>query len=901
MDYLSWLSKTPAINKMAEIEEYIQKEKEEAVKLIRKRLKTGKDTNKQTAETILGEANRLYAKGMVDDSIDRIKEALKYCNTLDSAYYLLGVIYEEKKEAEKSFNAFLIAASIKKTDVDLWNKLYLQKKAENDLDYQVYLLKKIKKNKCTAEVLENLFTAYQQLNNKEKMFETQAELISHKNFNVEMIIDLINNIKELKNKNKIINIISKETNKEKIIKEVSTNYLIAYIDLLFIEERYYLIGELNNILVYLKRKTQSIRTEIILEFSAFIAECTQKCPHCKDSTHICMCKNNLFIDDSGNILLEYENESIIINTKMNLDIIADPSHLCLTNHFIEVLIKMKKYSFVQKMLIDIDALLDQTFNIETPPEPDLLDIHQLIVKERLQIKQSIAWIYEKQKNPDQAILVLKGILGYKQKLPHVQTKIFEEIKMKISQIYEKIGNLDLALEYALQINEYTVTEENLIQKDTLFFYPKSDCMHIRSLLHKAEHVYKSEAEINTVDLDYFISTAQELILVFLRNRFLFSQKPKKRKDQLDPETSVTKQLISTKEFETDYELLTHISGLGSIFYTPEESSSLSKSKIVYYDVLASLLAGVSIDQWISIFKRYISALCHKQMYSLALLLIKKLLTSYILRLDYLAYSSILWLAIKISIDCKNLDFLSSTINRLIPFYSHRSSIDSTSLYYLGYFLISKLKGFYKKKEFYVLQKNLQRSLKRKFYISKYNRLNILTLLPFSYMPSFVYANTIIQIEEFIDQSTLPKVDTSLLGISRAIGLSSLFLIHASSRKVRDRNKYIKKGISILLSQIESLHNIQSYTPNTITTSNNNNQITYTLEENNLSKYYYSEDNQKEKLALLQYNVARAYHQYKLLGLAEKYYLQSLRLTNNLEVVNLIKMNLFILGKTLIIK
>ncbi|KAI5133110.1 hypothetical protein NEAUS05_0873, partial [Nematocida ausubeli] len=61
---------------------------------------------------------------------------------------------------------------------------------------------------------------------------------------------------------------------------------------------------------------------------------------------------------------------------------------------------------------------------------------------------------------------------------------------------------------------------------------------------------------------------------------------------------------------------------------------------------------------------------------------------------------------------------------------------------------------------------------------------------------------------------------------------------------------------------------------------------------------YAEDDPTEKLGLLQYNLARAFHQYKLYGLAENLYIESAKHTRNKELLSLLQINTFLLGKPL---
>ncbi|KAI5189972.1 hypothetical protein NECID01_0767 [Nematocida sp. AWRm77] len=905
MNYLSWLSKTPDIAELTGLEEYLKKEREESMRVMRKRLRRGKETEKQRAEDLLGEANKLYVKGELAQCVEQIKEALHHHSTSDSAYYLLGVVYEELGKPEQSFTAFLIAASIKKTDKQLWMRLYEKKKEEKDVGYQVYILKKLKKLEVSLELLEELVCIYRAQGSQEKIFETEAEMIPYTGFKVGFITDLLGCISGLKNKGRIIDTISREVFREKSFVRAPDEFLIGYVDILFMEEKYSYIEQVQNTLVYLQRTLECRRTQIILFFSSLVSEAARKCCFCAKQQDLCWCKDTLFLDGSGNILLENGKDSLIINSTLDAALLSDGVHLGLTAHFVDVLIQTKKYSFSLALLKQVDEMAEKTLPIAEPEEEAAFAVQHRVVEDQLYIKQRIAFLYEKGKEYEQSILALKNILSYKERLGRTAQNLFEEVKMKISQIYEKLGNIDLALEYAFQIKVDTHhTEKGKgLQRGKLLFYSRKECMKAKSLLYRAEHIYNSEmtqTATSNANRKYFLTSAQELVSLFLNNRFLFEKKKKKKKDAPTAEGLSQSQLVSTKEFENDYELLQEINGLGEMFCPPEEAASLPRSKQVYFDALASLLHGVSLQSWIDVLKKYLTSLYYEKSYGVCILFLKKLLSSSVLRLCFDHYSFLVWMLVRVSIEAQSFSSLNYAITQMIVFYSHRVPTDSSSFYYMGYFLVGLIPGFAKQKEFYMLQKNLQRNLRRKFFNPSFDKASILTLLSFSYMPSFVYADTIHRIEELVKLADLPRVDISLLGISRAIALASIFLSHASSRKVFDRNYYIEKGIQILKTHIVYLETHFTHTQTPPQVSLSHKQVKYTFAKKSICPYYYTEENHTEKLALLQYNMGRAYHQYKLFGLAETCYVLALAYGDSQETHQLSVVNLSLLNKEVVI-
>ncbi|KAI5192467.1 hypothetical protein NEMIN01_2031 [Nematocida minor] len=893
MDYLSWLSKTPAVDEITGFEEYIRKEKEESLRIMKRRLKKGKTTDKHIAEDILGVANKLYVKGEFLSAIDKIKEALTYNSMFDSAYYLLGIIYEEQGESEKSFNAFLIAASIKRTDISLWKKLYEYKKSENDLDYQIYILKRIKKIKNTPETLNELLGIYRQQKNIEKIFEIKAEMIAEDGFPASFISELLGHIRVLKNKVKIVDLISKMLDKEKVFGTLADDFIVGYIDLLFVENRCHLLSQLRNSLEYCKREVVCTRSQIILFFGSIISEISSKCHACTNHP-FCVCRDNATMDSSFNILIESNRKSDIISVPINTSVIADPIHLVLTGYFLDILIKMRKYKVALKLLLLIDKSSEIFLNKEVHAS-DSTEIRYAMIKEATNVKKRIALVYDKLKDYDKSIMQYKSILGYKDVSDSLQSSL-EEVKMKISEIYKKTGNIDLALEYALQIQTETTQATAGIERNGLLFYKQIDCMRIRSLMYKAMHIYEKEKIMTETSVrKYFISSAQELIMFLLKNTFVFTKKKKKRKDTFENECVSAGQLISTKDFEGDFDLLHEINDLGNVFNQGSEDRP-QMSKKVYHDVIASLLGGLSVQEWHDVLYKYIIALYYDKSYDIGILLLKKALTSHILRSSSDEYISLLWMLVRLSHVAKDLESLHFAITYIIRFYAVRESVDITSFYYLSYFLINQIPKFHKRSEYYKFQKNVQRNLRRKHHATGVKQLHILTILCFSYMPSFIYTDTAARLEKAVEKSVLQNVDTTLLGISRAVALSSLFLTHASSRKVVDRDRYIHKGIRILKNYSEHVKTNYDHVRNSVETSVKNENIVYTLKVDFLKQTTYSEDNYTEKLSLLLYNLGRAFHQYKLYGLAERYYLESLSYTRNKELLTLLQINASLLDK-----
>jgi general transcription factor 3C polypeptide 3 (transcription factor C subunit 4) len=456
-------------------------------------------------------------------------------------------------------------------------------------------------------------------------------------------------------------------------------------------------------------------------------------------------------------------------------------------------------------------------------------------------------------------------LKYKELIEGGETEMQEEAKMKVSKIYDSTGNIDMALEYALQIG-HAYTEEDFVERHGKQFFKKKSCMQMRSILYKSMLLLNSEV-LRERDM-HFINNSKALITAFLGNRFIF-EKRRKKKERGEKHLGLSS-LIGKREYESDYFLLQEIEGLDVHFVS---EGARSPEEAAYFDALLSLLHGLTVDEWLDFLKNYVYQLYHTGNYSAALLLIKKSVSAEIIRRTPAYLLSLLLIMARIASETEDMQNLVFAISHIFSFSSKRLWKNKAlpSLYFLTYFLVGTMPLFYTQKEFYVFQKNVQRNTRRKF-LRSFDPLLCTTVLAFSYMPSFIYTETIKKIESISRKNTRGE---SLLHISRDIALASIFLTYGSSRKVLDRSRYIGKGISRMIRGFRRLSRDGSEgdTPG-----------------ESVEDFAYEEGDKKETRALLAYNIGRAYHQYKLFGEAERYYKVAMK-TRNRELKKLAAFNL----------
>jgi general transcription factor 3C polypeptide 3 (transcription factor C subunit 4) len=103
-------------------------------------------------EQLLGKANQHYIFQEFDSAVEILHEVITKAPGIPDPYHVLALIYEEKKEREKSVNFYLLAAQITQRDSDLWAKVgHLYKEMEHYKE-AIYCFTRALLNRKTPEI-----------------------------------------------------------------------------------------------------------------------------------------------------------------------------------------------------------------------------------------------------------------------------------------------------------------------------------------------------------------------------------------------------------------------------------------------------------------------------------------------------------------------------------------------------------------------------------------------------------------------------------------------------------------------------------------------------------------------------------------------------------------------------
>ncbi|XP_062510734.1 general transcription factor 3C polypeptide 3-like [Corticium candelabrum] len=77
----------------------------------------------QHLKSLMGEANMSFARGQLDETIRLCTEIIRQTPSAAEPFQTLAMVYEDRKDWDKCFEISLIAAHLKRTDVEQWVKL----------------------------------------------------------------------------------------------------------------------------------------------------------------------------------------------------------------------------------------------------------------------------------------------------------------------------------------------------------------------------------------------------------------------------------------------------------------------------------------------------------------------------------------------------------------------------------------------------------------------------------------------------------------------------------------------------------------------------------------------------------------------------------------------------------
>jgi len=105
----------------------------------RRRRKTRKkDTLPPHLEALMGQANILYMKRDFNRALEILRTIVREAPKSVAPYHTLGLIYEERGDARRALDFYMIAALLDKSNVDLWRKNAISSRTLENIDQAIF-------------------------------------------------------------------------------------------------------------------------------------------------------------------------------------------------------------------------------------------------------------------------------------------------------------------------------------------------------------------------------------------------------------------------------------------------------------------------------------------------------------------------------------------------------------------------------------------------------------------------------------------------------------------------------------------------------------------------------------------------------------------------------------------
>ncbi|ADM12013.1 uncharacterized protein Eint_080790 [Encephalitozoon intestinalis ATCC 50506] len=445
-------------------------------------------------------------------------------------------------------------------------------------------------------------------------------------------------------------------------------------------------------------------------------------------------------------------------------------------------------------------------------------------------------------NYDEALLYYRLVLEI--------NPINDDVKSRMHSIYTKQGNHEMAKKYETIAQLIGIVDER--NKKGCAYSPEM-CMSIRALYEEARTIGD--------DCRKFIESNGVLVDDFLKNRFIF-EKRKKR-----PSGSI-------KLYRQRY--------IGNGISSEGRGEDRIMKEGCREGFRFGDLHGLSVDEWFNVVLSQIVGLLSVSRNEEAMSLVFRSLEAYIFRHRSDIICKLVFVGLKASLMFGDFgDFV--TLVRSVICHTGNYSYAYLLFYFSNFFMC-----FQRNNDFSYFQKYLQRVCRRRLRIlpnlgedlssescgdsSESRSINDeghkeetcenahkedATRRRAIGVSHFLFLNS--HIPNLLQSKTVEMMSSLQMerNTSESIILASMFLIHSKSRRVSDRNMFIRKGISILKSL--------------------------------------KEKTQGEDGCVVSYNIGKAYQFFGFPGLAESFYMEALG-TSDVELRRLVQFNLYLIYK-----
>jgi len=134
---------------------------------------------RREADLAVKAATNLFANGHHDQALGLLREVVKMAPNDSRIYYLLGLIYEEKRDLHKAATSHYICAILRKNDTSHWKKMLYLSQQTYDVKKQVLALEKISKKELSKDIILNKRKCYAEMKRKYGVIACDIELFDY--------------------------------------------------------------------------------------------------------------------------------------------------------------------------------------------------------------------------------------------------------------------------------------------------------------------------------------------------------------------------------------------------------------------------------------------------------------------------------------------------------------------------------------------------------------------------------------------------------------------------------------------------------------------------------------------------------------------------------------------------
>ncbi|EOB14880.1 transcription factor TAU-like protein [Nosema bombycis CQ1] len=812
-------------------------------------------------ELAIKEANSLYVKNDLDQCIIKTKNILSRFPRCDRAYFLLGLIFEEKKDIIKAYNFYMIAAQLMKNNYELWSKLYTLAGDLNLFSDKLYFIQIIQRYKNSRDLVIEKMGLYKMLKNKYKALECKIELFEFDGIDFEIFGKIRNETKHKIRTSILATCLIRYYKKNP--KACGIEYLMNCIRLQY--DSGYLIGTKDLLEKFIFPDLVIISNDIrIIYIVCCLAANTtdEEAPFKGEykTNEVDSTKANEF--DYGKI-----SEKIFSSTKSILDDFDTNKSFSKTlkldtfdqTEQLELFedTKYEKYSDLNIFLSDDNFW--NSFREENEIKPlievlidlNMLDYATKLITKLLSVCSSLNEFCNLKLGEISCLLDDYNMASvYFEKVLQINPDNVI-VKSKLYNIYQKLGNKDMSSHYKTvnSLISYVDDISNKEKKD--YRFSLEDCQQFRDLYCESRRMFG-------IDFKEHIKITRPLIDDFLKNEFIFIQSAK------------------FKNFMTaDDRKIESLKG-----YKFAEDDPDKKAKIIE-NVRHLSLHGLDTDEWFYVLFEYITSKIENRNYSEASFLLRRCLIAHLFVKRKDLIMTLFLFSVKHGLHNNDLVLLTYSFKKIIPIFGNYN-LSHYFFYLANYFIEPQIQYAFGK-----FMRNIRRYFSRSYIenqniiIDNTNTTDATTLEESSsitgnindstqiissknsFAPYKFKVDPLCYLNTFLNKSVFTKTYKDIgkirqpLSINEEILKTLIYVIACKSRNNNEKDSVIKFALKNL---VELCGKVKG----------------------------------EQKFAIV-YNIGKVYDMLGYIGYAERYYKEAYQ-TSNRELKRMIRFNLILIYK-----